>query len=486
MAAAQHEKKQRRAAKRQVAGADPSEAKRARAEEDPRATERRREVFVRPLPLGTTEAELREFLETSDGVRRGLSIERLRVLTAQARGGMCIAFVVLRSVAEAERCVAEWAGAHFGDKALVITEARNNNLGDADRPKEPCMFFAEGKCSRGDRCAFRHDPAAARTLSRRLAPCRFYAWGHCAKGAECKFSHAEAEESDGGQDAVTLERDPAVTLPILYEDDELLAVNKPAGVLTHPSPGSWESGTVAHGLVGLVPDKMMRERGDHSERDSFIPRCIVHRLDGGTTGLLLVAKTPAAQRSLTHCFKAADKGEGAMRSKTYVALLQGHPGGEARAATVEIAEPIGRDPEDRRRMAVTPEGKAARSTVRVLRYSERRRLALVTVELHTGRMHQIRVHCASRGAPVCCDPTYGDRGDNEAFLERFGPFERLRPMLHAWALELPHPCREGEPLRLAAPLPEDMGWVARKVWPDLPSDPARWREPRRRRAVLVD
>jgi len=239
-----------------------------------------------------------------------------------------------------------------------------------------------------------------------------------------------------------------------------MAINKPAGMLCHPSPGYWDHGTVVHALGGRIPAKMQKHRESYTgEDDSFIPRAIVHRLDKGTTGVLLVAKSPAAEQSLTEQFK------GRSMKKRYVAVLLGHPGGSSRSSTIHVNEPIGRDPARPGKMIVTADGKVAKSVVRVHAYSEERDLSLVTVELLTGRQHQIRVHCAHLGAAVADDADYAEGSALQAFRKVFKKLPSKRPLLHCWRMQLAHPTRAQEPLTVRAPLPPDMRSVLARLWP---------------------
>lgn len=212
-------------------------------------------------------------------------------------------------------------------------------------------------------------------------------------------------------------------LPILYEDDALLAVDKPASIATHGAPGDLRP-SVVWWFVQRFP--RLAETFD-AERPG-----IVHRLDKGTSGILLLAKTPAAQLALNRAF------EQRRVRKEYLALCDGVPPKE-RAV---IDAPIGRHPADRTRMAVTIRGREAR-TEYVLLGSARGKSFLLLTPL-TGRTHQIRVHLAAVGVPVANDAVYGHRGDG-------------RPLLHAYRLVVPHPL--GGLLHVSAPLPDDF-WRA--------------------------
>lgn len=217
----------------------------------------------------------------------------------------------------------------------------------------------------------------------------------------------------------------AIPLDVVYEDDDVLVVDKPTGLVVHPSPGHW-SGTLVNAL--LARDTVYGGIAG-VERPG-----IVHRLDRDTSGLLLVAKSDAAQASLMAQLKARRV------KKTYLALVQG----SVQAAVGRVEAPIGRDPKNRMRMAVVPDGRAS-----VTGYRVRERFpgwTLLEVDLITGRTHQIRVHLAALGHPVAGDSVYGTG------TSRRGPEGLERLFLHAWRLVFASPAT-GELVRLEAPLP---------------------------------
>lgn len=218
-----------------------------------------------------------------------------------------------------------------------------------------------------------------------------------------------------------------IPLEILYEDEHLLAINKPAGLVVHPAPGHW-SGTFVNALIahcqGAIPGA-----------DPLRPG-IVHRLDKDTTGVLIAAKTLSAQQKLIDLF-ATRKME-----KMYLAICSGRPPNGL------IQVPIGRHPVHRKEMAVLPDGREALTEVRVLAFNEK--ASLVLASPRTGRTHQIRVHLKHVGCPVLHDPIYSRK--KESFAQ-----ERL--LLHAYRLSFEHPITK-DTIRITAPLPDDMKqWI---------------------------
>jgi len=227
--------------------------------------------------------------------------------------------------------------------------------------------------------------------------------------------------------------EPGIVLDIAYEDDDLLIVNKPAGLVVHPAPGH-ASGTLVNALLGRAgPAGFGGIAGVRRPG-------IVHRLDRDTSGLLMVARDDAAQASLMAQLKARRV------KKTYLALVQG----SVAAAAGRIEAPIGRDPKHRTRMAVVADGRAATTGYRV-----RERFAgwtLLELDLVTGRTHQIRVHLDAIGHPVAGDPVYGTG------TSRRGPAGLERLFLHSWRLELTSPS-SGRLIRAEAPLPSELDGV---------------------------
>jgi 23S rRNA pseudouridine1911/1915/1917 synthase len=249
-----------------------------------------------------------------------------------------------------------------------------------------------------------------------------------------------------GGESVTLSLPPPVAaipepqdipLRVVYEDKRLLVIDKPAGLVVHPGAGQAQ-GTLVNALLHLV--------GDLSGVGGVMRPGIVHRLDRGTSGLLVVAKDDETHRALVRQFA------GRTVEKEYVAIVHGRP--EAQTGT--IALPIGRDPVHRQKMSVrAPRGRAARSDYTVVEALDG--ASLVRVRIHTGRTHQIRVHLAALGHPVAGDPTYGGarapsarRPEAKAALMGLG-----RPALHAARLAFTHP-ETGARVTFESPLPEDL------------------------------
>lgn len=216
-------------------------------------------------------------------------------------------------------------------------------------------------------------------------------------------------------------RPEPMALAIVHEDEHLLVVNKPAGLVVHPAAGNW-SGTLLNGLLA------------HHAGAALLPRAgIVHRLDKDTSGLMVVAKTLPAMTGLVRSIAARDV------RRLYLALAHG----EAPWAQLTIEAPIGRDPVSRVRMAVVAGGKPARTDVE--RIAVRDGFSALRCRLHTGRTHQIRVHLAHRGLPLVADVTYGGRA----------ALGLQRQALHATELSFDHPCGGGV-LAFSAPLPADL------------------------------
>ena len=227
-----------------------------------------------------------------------------------------------------------------------------------------------------------------------------------------------------------------IPLDIVFEDDDLIVVNKPAGMVVHPAAGA-DAGTLANALAFHFAQL--------SNTAGAARPGIVHRLDKGTSGLLVAAKTESAHENLADQFRAREV------FKSYVALVHGR----VEKKTDQIDQPIARDPRNRIRMAVVRGGRPALSIYRVRKRFER--FTLLDIELKTGRTHQIRVHLAWLKNPVVGDEVYGEGRDKtvsdaqvRAQISRLG-----RQFLHAEQLGFRHP-RTGEEVRFSAQPPDDL------------------------------
>lgn len=240
--------------------------------------------------------------------------------------------------------------------------------------------------------------------------------------ARLKAGDALAVELRPTQQAQAFAPQP-MNLDVVFEDMDLLIINKPAGLVVHPAAGNW-SGTLLNGLLAYHPGASGLARAG-----------IVHRLDKDTSGLMLVAKSRAAFDGLVRAIAAREV------KRRYLALAQGRWVGERQR---DVEQPIGRDARNRLRMAVVPHGlgKSAQTTFTVLDANEH--AAVLMCRLHTGRTHQIRVHAAWMGHPLVGDALYGGR-------ERWG---LGRQALHAMRLDLRHPV-SGQPLSFQVKPPQD-------------------------------
>jgi len=232
-------------------------------------------------------------------------------------------------------------------------------------------------------------------------------------------------------------------IEILYQDDDLLVVDKASGMVVHPAPGH-RSGTLVNALLWHVPD--IEGVGGRARPG------IVHRLDRDTSGLLVVAKTDAAHRALSDAIKARRV------KRFYLAAAWGH----LAESPLVVDAPLGRDPRDRKRMAIVEEGRTATTRFEV---RERwLRADLLHVALKTGRTHQIRVHLEHVGHPVIGDATYGlgwERGLGGPTRRWVDEFARRikRQFLHATELRFHHPTT-GEEMSFESPLPPDLARIA--------------------------
>lgn len=217
-----------------------------------------------------------------------------------------------------------------------------------------------------------------------------------------------------------------VEVPVVHADDEVVVVDKPPGLVVHPGAGN-ETGTLVQGLLARFPELAGVGAADRPG--------IVHRLDAGTSGLLVVARTDAAYESLVAQLQARTV------DRRYLALV----GGAVEAPSGMVDAPIGRSERDPTRMAVRADGREARTRYEVReRFTEPAPATLLECRLETGRTHQIRVHLAAIGHPVLGDPRYGR-----------GPVPAPRLFLHAHRLSFDHPS-SGARLTFTSPLPADL------------------------------
>ena len=235
----------------------------------------------------------------------------------------------------------------------------------------------------------------------------------------------------------TLDLEPEhVEFGVVFEDEDILVIDKPAGLVVHPAPGHW-TGTLVHGLLHRDPRIGLINR--------VLRPGIVHRLDSTTSGLMVVARNSEALDRLILSFKSRAV------EKHYLALVWGFPC--EKEGTID--EPIGRDPRNRLRMAVVEEGRPSRTDFRV-RARYREGFSLVECDLLTGRTHQIRVHMRHIGHPLVGDAVYAPR--------KHAPFTIDRVFLHSWRLTIPHP-RDGRRFSFRSFLPESLSDILRSLHP---------------------
>ena len=234
-----------------------------------------------------------------------------------------------------------------------------------------------------------------------------------------------------------------IPIDVVYEDDTLMVVNKPAGLVVHPAAGI-HSGTLANALAFHFQNLPASE--------GSIRPGIVHRLDRDTSGLLVIAKTEKVLENLSDQFRDRTV------FKSYVALVHGRVDN----AAGRIEQPLARDPSNRTRMAVVRGGRTAITLYKVRKHYDR--FTLLDVELKTGRTHQIRVHLAWLHHPVVGDETYGGGRDNNIQDARLRSIVRKlgRHFLHSQRLAITHPTT-GERLEFEAPLPAELSDLLRQI-----------------------
>jgi 23S rRNA pseudouridine1911/1915/1917 synthase len=238
-----------------------------------------------------------------------------------------------------------------------------------------------------------------------------------------------------------------IDLRVVFEDEHLAVIDKPAGLVVHPAPGHWND-TLVNALVA---------RGTALSPGAAGRPGIVHRLDRETSGLLVVAKTDLAHRRLGAAIAARRV------TRAYAVLAWGH----LPESPLTVNAPIGRHATDRKRMVVRADGRAARTDLRlVARFDV---AELLRADLHTGRTHQIRVHLAHAGHPVVGDPVYAGGGSRRISGAGRGLAERVervtpRQALHAALLRFAHPA-SGRPMAFRSEWPEDLAEAARILQP---------------------
>jgi 23S rRNA pseudouridine1911/1915/1917 synthase len=237
-----------------------------------------------------------------------------------------------------------------------------------------------------------------------------------------------------GPDSGTVEPDPSVVVDVVLDDEDFAVINKAPGQVVHPGAGH-RYGTLVAGLLALYPQ--MQELSAVGLCDPLRPG-IVHRLDKGTSGVLVIAKTPEGFIDLSR--QLADR----VMERTYLGMVEGHVAEERGV----VDAPIGRSTRTPTLMAVRADGRAARTGYEVLaRIDKPHAMTLLRLQLDTGRTHQIRVHLAAIGHPVVNDPRYGHRRDKRLAEERF--------FLHSTNLAFAHP-RSQEWITVSVALPDDL------------------------------
>jgi 23S rRNA pseudouridine1911/1915/1917 synthase len=300
------------------------------------------------------------------------------------------------------------------------------------------VFTVEGRGRRLDKVIRDHVPDLSRTQGQRLIETgQVTVNGHPRKPSYRVEPGEQVTVILPPEKPATAVHPQPIPLDFIYEDEHLLVVNKPAGMVVHPGPGH-PDGTLVNALLAHYPP--IAEVGPQDRAG------IVHRLDKETSGALVVAKRQPVLEALQQQFRNHEV------EKTYLALVRG----QVKPPEGIIEVPIGRDPTDRQKMAPVPEGKYARTRYRVVRRF--RRHTLLEAHPYTGRTHQLRVHLSWLGHPVVGDTDYGPR--RQRLLKD-------RHFLHASHLRFTHPVT-GEEMTFQAPLPPELDEVLRRLRPASP------------------
>jgi 23S rRNA pseudouridine1911/1915/1917 synthase len=290
-------------------------------------------------------------------------------------------------------------------------------------------FTAGTAGARLDKLVAENCPGLSRTHAQQLIEAGAVTVNGKTAKASLKLNAGDKVEITVAPEAPTTLAGEAIPLKIVYEDADLLVIDKPAGLAVHPAPGT-PSGTLANAVVNYLPS-IAKDAEDLAVGETHRPG-IVHRLDKDTSGLIIVAKNREAQANLSDQFKNRTV------KKTYITLVQG-------ILTPEqgiIEADIGRDPKHRQRMAVVADGRASRTAYTVIKYYGNN--TLLEIKPETGRTHQIRVHLAAIGYPVVGDTTYGSHVKS-----------LTRQFLHAGKIGFSLPST-GKWVEFESPLPQDL------------------------------
>ncbi len=275
-------------------------------------------------------------------------------------------------------------------------------------PLDQRRLIAEVAAPRLDRFLAERERELSRAAAARLIKSHLVRVNGASADPSDRVAEGDVVEYEIPQAYVTVASAEPIPLEVVYEDADLLVIDKPAGMVVHPAPGHY-SGTLVHALLG--------RGGSWSAAGGEARPGIVHRLDKGTSGLIVVARNDRSHRALS-----SQLGDRTL-TRSYLAIARGRFATDAG----ELEGAIGRHPKDRKRMAVIAGGRFARTRYQVV--EKRSTHTLLRCDLDTGRTHQIRVHLAALGHPLAGDAEYGGGGAGAP----------ARPMLHAWRLRLLHP-----------------------------------------------